>query len=226
MTAIISYYNQKPHKVVIACDDLFTTAEGFDYDDKMFLLFNRFYIADFGPNVLPETLWEIYNFQKFDNCPEPKSVNDLHSMISSLYKHKGFKEKSPKDYQDPDKSQGCVIYDSTEKQLFELDFGRPFWEHNDKDDGVIRINQNGIKRYGLYPLVRDVSVFDISIDNLFVDLKKEVEKEFQILSENLGSSLEQHKVGQLGSYLKVEGDKIEFFSRFFNWCDYIERKYE
>lgn len=56
MTAIIAYYEKNTQRAIICCDNIAKAESRYDINDKCFCLFNRFYIAVWGPHLLVDAV--------------------------------------------------------------------------------------------------------------------------------------------------------------------------
>ncbi|GBF44635.1 hypothetical protein LPTSP2_39380 [Leptospira ellinghausenii] len=225
MTAIFSYLTKSPKIAVLATDNIFTSKNGNTKGDKIFYLFNRFYISPAGPNILPSALLILYDYQKFDNSIKPTSMVEFFSMIQSIYDLKlaDYTIDSDPQYRDSRKIQTAIIYDSLEHEMYHISFGQPFSKNEWEKEQKFSIIPEGFFRDGLYNQYSSTLFPNPDFNSDFIEMERYIENEFIELNKKTSVNFSIN-IGNIGSKLFVNEEKKIFSSTFNNYTELLENR--
>ncbi|EKR63773.1 hypothetical protein LEP1GSC036_0942 [Leptospira weilii str. 2006001853] len=223
MTAIFTYLSNSPKRAIMACDNLGVYESSKEIKtEKINCLFNRYYIATYGPNMLGEAVTLISDYQIFKNCIRPSNINDLQAMIESMYDIKlNHYARASEEYRKPDKLQGGIIYDSEEHMFYLMDLGQPFSDEKIKKHRSFIELKEGINRFALYGNSNN-KYENIDLSKLEKEACKEkLEIEFKELAADIWNKYKV-RVGEVGSYLFVAESEITLESCYESYVDYCD----
>lgn len=206
----------------MACDSIHS-GKNYDYDDdKISLLFDRFYIATYGANMLDQAIGLIYDFQKYDNCPRPAEFNELYGMIDSMYELKldQYRRQASQGYQCENKEQGGIVYDKLEHKFWFMDFGRPFSEDQFYAKKKPVVVEEGTHRYALLKNFKEKFKSNLVIEDETGKYEEFIDKEFSDLNVETMKRYDI-KIGRIGSILTVFDSKIFFKSAHLDYVAYL-----
>jgi len=221
MTAIITYFNTKNLEVIVACDSLGYSHGKNEKTDKGYLLYQRYFIAIYGPHILSHAIDLLREIESYENIRHPKNIEELCNEIQKIYDitRKGYLENSSDDYLDKEKSCAAIIFDEKTYEFNYVHFGCPFDEKYNGDHWIAPIEE-GIEKFALF------EQFQIdSVDNdqeLLSNTKIWINDKFKELDEILESQIMKAKdgdrirIGGLGTLYHFKNNKRKLESAFQN----------
>ena len=220
MTAIITYYNKEERTAIIGCDSLSFSHGKNEKCDKGFYLFNRFYIAVYGPDLLSYTIRILKIQEGYDNFDKPKNIQELCDLLFKVYKItvNKFINTASEEYKSPLKQVAALIFDENENIFEYVDFGHPFLKNQNL---VIcrRENDEGIQKFAIFE-TNDLED-DINIKDFLENPKEIINNQFNELNNCIKHSSGGMEIGELGSYYEFGNGKRILESTFKNLDEII-----
>ncbi|MBW0434902.1 hypothetical protein HGB47_14885 [Leptospira yasudae] len=220
MTAIISYFDKEKRIVIVGCDSMCYSSHGKNIPcDKGYILFNRYFIATYGADLLSGIIEILKNREGYGNFQPPANLKELYEAIFQIYKIAvpAYRERASEEFKERKKQVAAIIYDEATNQFDYISYGHPFMKEIELSY-TFRDNDEGIQKFGI--LETDDPCEDIDIQNFLERPKEVLNDQFIQLDDHLEMITEKNlpkeriKVGELGTYYEYRNGNRILESRF------------